>query len=263
VIQATKDIILKAVDSESLLKIEDEILGFLNQTPTQMLTHLRNRGGALDFADTNTLLAEQDREWDASEVILQQGWKSNPRTHLCRHQLRPKGMPRHGTLLPKSIWWIWRSSQRMGTETCSSKNMGKHQNCHLIGILKGKQAEQTYCKEVQSKQHQRASQSNGRTHCFTNQNPHAPNGNSNQKHNWRNEGNDVPDRKQPASSQQPIKQQEKEEEGRKAQEIQCRTYLQTLWKETSRQTRRQVLGGTKEQGLLPIQLEVRKEYLKV
>ncbi len=72
-IQATKDIILKAVDSESLLKIEDEILGFLNQTPTQMLTHLRNRGGALDFADTNTLLAEQDREWDASEVILQQG----------------------------------------------------------------------------------------------------------------------------------------------------------------------------------------------
>ncbi len=30
VIQATKDIILEAVDSEYLLKIEDEILGFLN-----------------------------------------------------------------------------------------------------------------------------------------------------------------------------------------------------------------------------------------
>jgi hypothetical protein len=59
VIQATKDIIiLKAVDLEYLLKIKDEILGFLNQTPTQMLTHLRNRGGALDFADTKTLLAE-------------------------------------------------------------------------------------------------------------------------------------------------------------------------------------------------------------
>jgi hypothetical protein len=55
VIQATKDKILKAVDSEYLLKIEDKILGFLNQTPTQMLTHLRNRGGALDFADTKTL----------------------------------------------------------------------------------------------------------------------------------------------------------------------------------------------------------------
>jgi hypothetical protein len=33
-----------------------------------MLTHLRNRGGALDFADTKTLLAEQDEEWDASKV---------------------------------------------------------------------------------------------------------------------------------------------------------------------------------------------------
>jgi hypothetical protein len=33
-----------------------------------MLTHLRNRGGALDFADTKTLLAEQDREEDTSKV---------------------------------------------------------------------------------------------------------------------------------------------------------------------------------------------------
>jgi hypothetical protein len=52
VIQATKDIILEAVDSEYLLKIENEILGFLYQTTTQMLTHLRNRREALDFADT-------------------------------------------------------------------------------------------------------------------------------------------------------------------------------------------------------------------
>jgi len=58
VIQATKDIFLEAVDHEYLLEIEDEILRFLNQTPTDMLTHLRNRGGALDFADTKTLLAE-------------------------------------------------------------------------------------------------------------------------------------------------------------------------------------------------------------
>jgi hypothetical protein len=68
VVQATKDIIFEAVDNEYLLEIEDEILGFLNQTPTDMLTHLRNRGGALDFADTKTLLAERDGEWDASEV---------------------------------------------------------------------------------------------------------------------------------------------------------------------------------------------------
>ncbi len=56
------------MDNEYLLEIEDEILGFLNQPPTDILTHLRNRGGALDFADTKTLLAERDGEWDASEV---------------------------------------------------------------------------------------------------------------------------------------------------------------------------------------------------
>jgi hypothetical protein len=36
--------------------------------PTNMLTHLRNQGVALDFADTKTLLAERDGEWDASKV---------------------------------------------------------------------------------------------------------------------------------------------------------------------------------------------------
>ena len=40
------------------MEIEDEILGFLNQTPTDMLNHLQNQGGALDFADMKTLLAE-------------------------------------------------------------------------------------------------------------------------------------------------------------------------------------------------------------
>jgi hypothetical protein len=33
-----------------------------------MLDHLQNRGGALDFADTKTLLAERDGEWDASKI---------------------------------------------------------------------------------------------------------------------------------------------------------------------------------------------------
>jgi hypothetical protein len=87
VIQAMKDIIFKAVDSEYLLKIKDEILGFLNQTPTQMLTHLRNRGGALDFADTKTLLAEQDREWDASKV---------PQLYFNRVEKAIQGLTRAG-----------------------------------------------------------------------------------------------------------------------------------------------------------------------
>ena len=68
-IQATKDIILEAVNHKYLLKIEDRILGFLNQTPNDMLTNLQNQGGTLDSADTKTLLAERDREWDASKVL--------------------------------------------------------------------------------------------------------------------------------------------------------------------------------------------------
>ena len=87
VIQATKDIFLEAVDHEYLLEIEDEILGFLNQTPTDMLTHLRNRGGALDFADTKTLLAERDGEWDTSEV---------PQLYFNRVEKAIQGLSRAG-----------------------------------------------------------------------------------------------------------------------------------------------------------------------
>ena len=87
VIQATKDIFLEAVDHEYLLEIEDEILGFLNQTPMDMLNHLRNRGGALDFADTKTLLAERDGEWDASEV---------PQLYFNRVEKAIQGLTRAG-----------------------------------------------------------------------------------------------------------------------------------------------------------------------
>ncbi len=33
-----------------------------------MIKHLCNRGGALDFADTKTLLSERDTEWNVSKV---------------------------------------------------------------------------------------------------------------------------------------------------------------------------------------------------
>ncbi len=53
-----KDIILEAVDNDYMLEIKDKILSFLNQTPKQIIAHLRNRGGQLDFADTNKLIGE-------------------------------------------------------------------------------------------------------------------------------------------------------------------------------------------------------------
>ncbi len=60
--QALKDIILESVEHDYLMEIEDETLGFLNKTPRQMIDHLKARGGALDFADTKTLLVERDTE---------------------------------------------------------------------------------------------------------------------------------------------------------------------------------------------------------
>ena len=66
--QALKDIILEAVDNDYMLEIEDEILGYLNQTPQQMINHLRSRGGHLDFTDTRRLISERDSEWDTNEV---------------------------------------------------------------------------------------------------------------------------------------------------------------------------------------------------
>jgi hypothetical protein len=66
--QALKDIVFKAVDLDYLLEIEDDTLGFLNQTPRSIINHLRSQGGAQDFADTKTLLADRGAEWDVSEV---------------------------------------------------------------------------------------------------------------------------------------------------------------------------------------------------
>jgi hypothetical protein len=55
--------------------------------PNDMLIHLRNQGGALDFADTKTLLAERDREWDASKV---------PQIYFNRVEKAIQGLTRTG-----------------------------------------------------------------------------------------------------------------------------------------------------------------------
>ena len=85
--QGVKDLILEAVDNEYLIEIEHETLGYLNQTPRQMLDHLLARGGALDFADTKELLAERDGEWNVSE---------NPQLYFNRVEKAMKGLLRNG-----------------------------------------------------------------------------------------------------------------------------------------------------------------------
>jgi hypothetical protein len=85
--QGVKDLILEAVDNEYLIEIEHETLGFLNQTPRQMLDHLLARGGALDFADTKELLTEKDGEWNVSK---------NPQLYYNRVEKATKGLLRNG-----------------------------------------------------------------------------------------------------------------------------------------------------------------------
>jgi hypothetical protein len=52
-----------------------------------MIDHLKARGGALDFADTKTLLAERDMEWDLSE---------NPQVYFNRVEKAVKALTRAG-----------------------------------------------------------------------------------------------------------------------------------------------------------------------
>ncbi len=85
--QGLKDIIQEAVEMDYLLEIEDKTLGFINQTPGQMIEHLRNRGGALDFADTKTLLSERDTEWNVSKV---------PQLYFNRVEKAMRGLTRAG-----------------------------------------------------------------------------------------------------------------------------------------------------------------------
>jgi hypothetical protein len=83
--QALKDIILEAVEHDYLLEIKDNTLGFLNQMPKQIIDHLKIRGGVLDFADTKTLIAERDMEWDVSE---------NPQIYFNRVKKAVKALTR-------------------------------------------------------------------------------------------------------------------------------------------------------------------------
>jgi hypothetical protein len=76
---------LEAAEHDYLLEIEDNMLGLLNQMPRQMINHLKVRGGALDFADTKTLLTERDMEWDISK---------NPQIYFNRVKKAVKALTR-------------------------------------------------------------------------------------------------------------------------------------------------------------------------
>jgi len=78
-----KDLILQAVDKDFLLELRAEGIAYLNVTPLQMLTHLRDRWGTMDYVDITSLLAECDTPWNAAEVPT----KYFNRTEKARRQL--------------------------------------------------------------------------------------------------------------------------------------------------------------------------------
>ena len=78
-----KDLILQAVDEDFLLELRAEGIAYLNVTPLQMLTHLRDRWGTMDYIDITSLLAECDTPWNAAEVPT----KYFNRTEKARRQL--------------------------------------------------------------------------------------------------------------------------------------------------------------------------------
>ncbi len=63
-----KDLVLKAIDEDSLLEIKNECVAFLNVMAAQMLTHLCNCWGVVDFVDITALMTECDAPWSVDEV---------------------------------------------------------------------------------------------------------------------------------------------------------------------------------------------------
>ena len=78
-----KDLILKAVDKDYSIELGAGGIAYLNVTPLQMLTHLRERWGTMDYVDITSLLAECDTPWNTAEVAT----KYFNRTEKARRQL--------------------------------------------------------------------------------------------------------------------------------------------------------------------------------
>ncbi len=63
-----KDLVLKSIDKDYLLEIKHKRVAFLNMTAAQMLTHLHNHWGVVDFVDITALMAECDAPWSVDQV---------------------------------------------------------------------------------------------------------------------------------------------------------------------------------------------------
>jgi hypothetical protein len=63
-----KDLTLKAIDEDYLLEIKHKHVAFLNVMAAQMLTHLHNCWGVVDFVNITALMVMCDVPWSVNEV---------------------------------------------------------------------------------------------------------------------------------------------------------------------------------------------------
>ena len=70
VINGIKDLIAGAVNNEWLEEIDDDTLGFQNVTILEMLEHLEDRGGDIDYIDIQEMRKERDASWNSNEHIV-------------------------------------------------------------------------------------------------------------------------------------------------------------------------------------------------
>jgi hypothetical protein len=79
-----KDLILQAVDEDFSLELQAKGIAYLNVTPVQMLTHLHDCWGTMDFVDITALLSECNTPWNAAEVPTKYfNWTDKARRHWC------------------------------------------------------------------------------------------------------------------------------------------------------------------------------------
>ena len=70
VINGVKDLIAGAISGEWLEEIDDDTLGFQNVSILDMLEHLENRGGDIDYIDIQEMRKERDAPWNTNEHIV-------------------------------------------------------------------------------------------------------------------------------------------------------------------------------------------------
>ena len=88
VINALRALIQEAVKEEYLSELDDPIHGFFQISPLEMLKHLKERGGDLDYTDKGELKAIRDREWDVGNEHIA--------THFAKVQEAKERLERAG-----------------------------------------------------------------------------------------------------------------------------------------------------------------------